>query len=378
MMNQPLCRQHHRSPLPLQSPTGLSADRSVTCRSKPAVRPHRAQLRVRSVAADKVSSTVAEIPKVKANKAKLGEMSPETAKDIYRDMYLGREFEEMCAQMYYRGKMFGFVHLYSGQEAVSTGVIRNLRKDDYICSTYRDHVHALSKNVPAKNIMAELFGKKTGICRGQGGSMHMFSAEHGLVSCTYVTHMPCHNQHTKFYTRTMQCCSCSVQLGGFAFIGEGIPIGLGAAYKIKYRRVSLRCIHLVWHHLSAALLHQALLLQEALHDEKADQVAVNFFGDGTANNGKPSNPFTCLHALSKVWWMKPVLGTAPIKACLFSSRSVPSTPSVPCSRTHTARACSGCMPVPSVAVACGLHSACLTALHANTLLLHGAATHDCH
>ena len=61
------------------------------------------------------------------------------------------------------------------------GVIRALRKDDYITSTYRDHVHALSKGVPAKNIMAELFGKKTGICRGQGGSMHMFSREHNLV-----------------------------------------------------------------------------------------------------------------------------------------------------------------------------------------------------
>lgn len=187
-------------------------------------------MRVCAVAADKVSSTVAEVPRVKANKAKLAEMSPETAKDLYKDMFLGREFEEMCAQMYYRGKMFGFVHLYSGQEAVSTGVIRALRADDYICSTYRDHVHALSKNVPAKNIMAELFGKKTGICRGQGGSMHMFSAEHGL-------------------------------LGGFAFIGEGIPIGLGAAFKIKYKK-------------------------DALHDEKADQVAVNFFGDGTANNGQ--------------------------------------------------------------------------------------------
>ena len=52
-------------------------------------------------------------------------MSPEVAKDLYRDMFLGREFEEMCAQMYYRGKMFGFVHFYSGQEAVSTGVIRH-------------------------------------------------------------------------------------------------------------------------------------------------------------------------------------------------------------------------------------------------------------
>lgn len=67
-------------------------------------------------------------------------------------MFLGREFEEMCAQMYYRGKMFGFVHLYSGQEAVSTGIIRALRPDDYICSTYRDHVHALSKGCSANEV----------------------------------------------------------------------------------------------------------------------------------------------------------------------------------------------------------------------------------
>ena len=105
-----------------------------------------------------------------------------------------------------------------------------LRKDDYICSTYRDHVHALSKDVPARAVMAELFGKKTGICRGQGGSMHMFSKEYGL-------------------------------LGGFAFIGEGIPVGLGAAFQIKYRR-------------------------DVLGDETADQVAVNFFGDGTCNVGQ--------------------------------------------------------------------------------------------
>ena len=61
------------------------------------------------------------------------QMNEDVAKDLYRDMTLGREFEEMCAQMYYRGKMFGFVHLYSGQEAVSTGVIRALEKRDYIC-----------------------------------------------------------------------------------------------------------------------------------------------------------------------------------------------------------------------------------------------------
>lgn len=174
------CRQQ-RSGIQLGvSTSGLTAPKSA-CSQRRATRAHNV-VHIRAVAAEKVSSQTAELPRVKSNKAKLQEISPDTAKDLYRDMFLGREFEEMCAQMYYRGKMFGFVHLYSGQEAVSTGVIRALRKDDYICSTYRDHVHALSKNVPAKNIMAELFGKKTGICRGQGGSMHMFSAEHGLVS----------------------------------------------------------------------------------------------------------------------------------------------------------------------------------------------------
>lgn len=157
-------------------------------------------------------------------------LTPEVAKDLYYDMLLGREFEEMCAQMYYRGKMFGFVHLYSGQEAVSTGVIRALRPDDYVCSTYRDHVHALSKGVPAREVMAELFGKKTGCCRGQGGSMHIFSAKHNV-------------------------------LGGYAFIGEGIPIGLGAAFQSAYRK-------------------------NVLGDESADSVTCSFFGDGTCNVGQ--------------------------------------------------------------------------------------------
>mmetsp|Transcript_14908 Transcript_14908/g.40204 ORF Transcript_14908/g.40204 Transcript_14908/m.40204 type:complete len:420 (-) Transcript_14908:991-2250(-) len=157
-------------------------------------------------------------------------VTPEVGKDLYYDMLLGREFEEMCAQMYYRGKMFGFVHLFSGQEAVSSGVIRALRPDDYVCSTYRDHVHALSKGVEANAVMAELFAKKTGICRGQGGSMHMFSDKHNF-------------------------------LGGFAFIGEGIPIGLGAAFQSKYRR-------------------------EVYGDDKADSVTCSFFGDGTCNIGQ--------------------------------------------------------------------------------------------
>lgn len=150
---------------------------------------------------------------------------------LYEDMVLGRFFEDKCAEMYYRGKMFGFVHLYNGQEAVSTGVIKALRSgEDYVASTYRDHVHALSAGVPAREVMAELFGKATGCSKGRGGSMHLFSAKHHL-------------------------------LGGYAFVAEGIPVATGAAFASKYRR-------------------------EALGDASSDQVTACFFGDGACNNGQ--------------------------------------------------------------------------------------------
>jgi pyruvate dehydrogenase E1 component alpha subunit len=166
---------------------------------------------------------------------------------LYEDMILGRFFEDKCAEMYYRGKMFGFVHLYNGQEAVSTGVIQAMRPgEDYVCSTYRDHVHALSAGVPAREVMAELFGKATGCSKGRGGSMHLFSAEHKL-------------------------------LGGFAFIAEGIPVATGAAFQSKYRR-------------------------EVLGDPKADQVTAAFFGDGTTNNGQF---FECLNMAAL--WKLPIL-----------------------------------------------------------------------
>ncbi|MBW4550688.1 MAG: pyruvate dehydrogenase (acetyl-transferring) E1 component subunit alpha [Aphanocapsa sp. GSE-SYN-MK-11-07L] len=165
---------------------------------------------------------------------------------VYEDMILGRFFEDKCAEMYYRGKMFGFVHLYNGQEAVASGVIKAMRSDDYVCSTYRDHVHALSAGVPPNQVMAELFGKATGCSKGRGGSMHLFSAEHRL-------------------------------LGGFAFVAEGIPIATGAALQTKYRR-------------------------EALHDASADQVTACFFGDGASNNGQF---FECLNMAAL--WKLPIL-----------------------------------------------------------------------
>lgn len=165
---------------------------------------------------------------------------------IYQDMILGRYFEDMCAQMYYRGKMFGFVHLYNGQEAISTGVIKALGNDDYVCSTYRDHVHALSKGIPPRFVMAELFGKETGCSRGRGGSMHIFSAKHNF-------------------------------LGGFAFIGEGIPIAIGAAFQSIYKN-------------------------QVLKNQRRIQVTVSFFGDGTSNNGQF---FECLNMA--ILWKLPII-----------------------------------------------------------------------
>ncbi|MFN4280221.1 pyruvate dehydrogenase (acetyl-transferring) E1 component subunit alpha [Thermosynechococcus sp.] len=165
---------------------------------------------------------------------------------LYEDMVLGRTFEDKCAEMYYRGRMFGFVHLYNGQEAVSTGVIKAMRPDDYVCSTYRDHVHALSAGVPAREVMAELFGKATGCSKGRGGSMHLFSAKHNL-------------------------------LGGFAFVAEGIPVATGAAFQTMYRR-------------------------QVLGDATADQVTACFFGDGASNNGQF---FECLNMAAL--WKLPIL-----------------------------------------------------------------------
>lgn len=177
----------------------------------------------------------------------LAEISKEEGLLLYEDMILGRFFEDKCAEMYYRGKMFGFVHLYNGQEAVSTGVIKAMRPGkDYVASTYRDHVHALSAGVPAREVLAELFGKATGCSKGRGGSMHMFSAEHRL-------------------------------LGGYAFVAEGIPVATGAAFASKYRR-------------------------EALGDASSDLVTACFFGDGAANNGQF---FECLNMAAL--WKLPIL-----------------------------------------------------------------------
>src|SRR5579875_885304 len=103
--------------------------------------------------------------------AKLGEHD---LLELYRRMATIRRFEEKTAEMYTRGKITGFCHLYAGEEAVAVGALYGLYDKDYVVSTYREHGHCLAKGSAPRAVMAELFGKATGLSKGRGGSMHMF------------------------------------------------------------------------------------------------------------------------------------------------------------------------------------------------------------
>ena len=133
----------------------------------------------------------------------LSGLSREQLLDMLYRMLLGRRFEERAAEMYAMQKIGGFCHLYIGQEAVAVGAISTLEPEDYILCSYREHVHALVKGSDPKRIMAELFGRETGVSKGKGGSMHLFDVERGL-------------------------------LGGHAIVGGHIPLATGVAFAMKY------------------------------------------------------------------------------------------------------------------------------------------------
>ncbi|MGA8034302.1 MAG: pyruvate dehydrogenase (acetyl-transferring) E1 component subunit alpha [Casimicrobiaceae bacterium] len=122
----------------------------------------------------------------------------ESALALLTDMLRIRRFEERCADLYGQQKIRGFLHLYIGEEAVAVGAVHALAADDAIVATYREHGHALVRGIPANAIMAEMYGKREGCCRGRGGSMHLFDAA------------------TRFY-------------GGNAIVGGGLPIAVGLA-----------------------------------------------------------------------------------------------------------------------------------------------------
>ena len=142
--------------------------------------------------------------------------------EMYHKMLEIRHFEEKVYELYGQNLVPGTIHLYAGQEAVAVGVCANLRREDYIVSTHRGHGHCIAKGADIKRIMAEILGRKTGYCKGKGGSMHIADFSVGMLGATGV-------------------------------VGAGIPIATGAGLSIKLRGT--------------------------------DQVAACFFGDGASNQG---------------------------------------------------------------------------------------------
>jgi pyruvate dehydrogenase E1 component alpha subunit len=125
-------------------------------------------------------------------------LDQEVRSKLLRDMVLVRRFEERCAQLYQETKIRGFLHLYVGEEAVAAGIGQVLQPEDNVVGTYREHGHALMKGVPARAVMAEMFGRVDGCSHGRGGSMHLFDVSRRLY-------------------------------GGNAIVGGGLPLAVGLA-----------------------------------------------------------------------------------------------------------------------------------------------------
>jgi pyruvate dehydrogenase E1 component alpha subunit len=137
-------------------------------------------------------------------------ISKETYRDWYYQMLLIRRFEDKAGSMYGQQKIRGFCHLYNGQEACIVGAVSALKAEDKYITAYRDHAHPIALGTPTKYVMAELFGKQTGVSKGKGGSMHMFDKKRNLF-------------------------------GGHGIVGGQIPIGVGIAFAEKYKGTSNLC-----------------------------------------------------------------------------------------------------------------------------------------
>src|SRR4051794_975915 len=107
--------------------------------------------------------------------------SPAEAREWLESMVLIRRFEERAGEMYAKAKVGGFLHLAIGEEATIVGCARALRDQDYLISTYRSHGHALARGADPDHVMAELFGRETGVSHGRGGAMHMFDGGRRLL-----------------------------------------------------------------------------------------------------------------------------------------------------------------------------------------------------
>jgi pyruvate dehydrogenase E1 component alpha subunit len=108
-------------------------------------------------------------------------LSSEELSDAYRTMRTIRSFEDRLHLEFATGEIPGFVHLYAGEEAIAAGILGQLKEDDFIASTHRGHGHAIAKGCDVKAMMAEIYGKQTGLCRGKGGSMHIADVDKGML-----------------------------------------------------------------------------------------------------------------------------------------------------------------------------------------------------
>jgi len=161
-------------------------------------------------------------PVRKKSPATIKNYDKDLLKSFYETMMKIRYFEQNIQEKFLAGEIPGFVHVYIGEEATGTGIMTNLRKDDYIQTTHRGHGHTIAKGAELKRMMAEIYGKKPGFCKGKGGSMHIADRDKGI-------------------------------LGANGIVGAGHDIACGAGLSIKIRGT--------------------------------DQVCVCFFGDGSTNQG---------------------------------------------------------------------------------------------
>lgn len=141
----------------------------------------------------------------KKQSKKVSDLPNDKLISFYREMYLIRQFEINCGKNYTYKHIRGFLHLYSGQEAVAVGSIKALDEGDYITTHYRDHGHALARGISPNRIMAELFGKKQGTSSGKGGSMHIFDVSRNFM-------------------------------GGHAIVGAQIPVAVGIGLSLKHQK----------------------------------------------------------------------------------------------------------------------------------------------
>ncbi len=149
--------------------------------------------------------------KAKKKTPKKTAFSKEQYLEWYESMLLMRRFEEKAGQLYGQQKIRGFCHLYIGQEACAAGSVSALEKDDKFITAYRDHGHPLALGTNPDRVMAELFGKSTGVSKGKGGSMHMFDKEVNFM-------------------------------GGHGIVGGQIPLGAGIGFAEQYRGTKSVCI----------------------------------------------------------------------------------------------------------------------------------------